>query len=169
VSPYDANVPTPLVSGDAVYVASAGTGGGMLRLKAVEGGIQPEELYFDAKLPAAIGGVVRVGDYLYGTTSQAMLAFDFGTGEVKWQDRALGAASLLLADDRLYLHGENGEVALVEPSPERYIEKGHFTPSNPPEHANTKSKAWAYPVVADGRLYIRDENALWCYDVRAGR
>ena len=167
VSPYDANVPSPLPIGDRIYVASAGTGGGTIKLAAKEGGVEPQELYFDSKMPAAIGGVVKVGDHLYGTTSKAMLCIDFESGKVAWEDRALGAASLLFADGRLYLHGENGEVALAEPSPEKYIEKGHFNPPNRPAYANTKSKAWAYPVLSQARLYIRDDNALWCYNVKA--
>ena len=86
---------------------------------------------------------------------------------MKWQDRALGAASLCYADGRLYLHGENGEVALVEPGPESYRERGRFMPPGPPPHSQQMEKAWAYPVVANGRLYVRDHGTLWCYDVRA--
>jgi hypothetical protein len=71
------------------------------------------------------------------------------------------------ADGLLYLHGENGEVALVEASAEAYRERGRFTPPNGPEHANAMEKAWVYPVIADGRLYIRDLDRLWCYDIRA--
>jgi hypothetical protein len=81
----------------------------------------------------------------------------------------LGAASLCYADGRLYLHGENGEVALVEPSPKGYREKGRFTPPDQPKRVNEMEKAWTYPVVANGRLYIRDHGMLWCYDVQAAR
>jgi hypothetical protein len=62
----------------------------------------------------------------------------------------------------------NGEAALVEPSPEGYREQGRFSPPNPPKRANNMEKAWAYPVVAGGRLYLRDHGCLWCYDVQAG-
>jgi outer membrane protein assembly factor BamB len=86
---------------------------------------------------------------------------------VKWDDRSIGAAALCYADGRLYLHGENGEVALVEATPEAYREKGRFKPTDSPDRGN--SKAWAYPVIADGRLYIRDLGTLWCYDVKAAR
>jgi len=92
------------------------------------------------------------------------MCVEFTTGTVKWQDRGVGAGSVCYADGHLYLHGENGEVALVEATPEAYREKGRFTPPNPPERG--RSRAWAYPVVADGRLYIRDMNSLWCYDVK---
>ena len=95
-------------------------------MQAKDGGVVAEPLYFEAKLPTAIGGTVKVGDFLYGTTAQAMLCVDFKTGQVKWEERALGAASLCFADCRLYLHGENGEAALVEPSADGYRERGRF-------------------------------------------
>ena len=133
VSRYGANIPTPVASKGEIYTASAGTGGGLVRLKAAGGAVTAEEVYFESKLPTAIGGVVKVGDFLYGTTAQAMLCLEFATGKLKWEDRALGAASLCAADGRLFLHGENGEVALVEPSAEGYREKGRFTPSDLPK------------------------------------
>ena len=166
VSRYGANIPTPLASGDLIYVGSAGTGGGTVRLKKQDGGIDVEQLYFESKLPTSIGGAVKVGDFLYGTTAQALLCIEFATGKVKWEDRAIGAASLCYADGNLYLHGENGEVALVEASPEGYHEKGRFTPPGQPAHSKPMEKAWAYPVVANSRLYIRDHGSLWCYDVK---
>jgi outer membrane protein assembly factor BamB len=167
VSRYGANIPSPLASGDSIYCASAGTGGGVVRLKARDGAIQPEEAFFGPKYPTAIGGTIKVDDYLYGTTGEAMVCVDFNTGQVKWQERSLGAASLCYLDGRLYLHGENGQVALVEPSPEGYLERGRFAPPDPPKHLNDMEKAWAYPVVANGQLYLRDHNNIWCYNVRA--
>ena len=52
-------------------------------------------------------------------------------------------------------------------APTRYREKGRFTPPGQPKRKDSKERAWTYPVVADGRLYIRDLGTLWCYDVRA--
>lgn len=166
VSRFNANIPTPVVGGDLIYAGSAGTGGGAVRLKAHDGGVIAEPAYFEAKLPTSIGGAVKVGDQLYGTTSQALLCVEFATGKVLWEERALGAASLGWADGRLYLHGENGAMALVEPSPEGYREKGRFTPADLPVRSNAMEKAWAYPVIANGRLYIRDLNTLWAYQVK---
>jgi len=165
ISRFEANIPTPVASDGYVYVASAGTGGGTVKVTATDGAVEAEPIYFDAKMPTAIGGAVKIGDFLYGTTGQAMLCIEFATGEVKWQARALGAASLCYADGNFYLHGEeNGDVALVEATPEAYRERGRFTPSDQP--MGRRGKAWAYPVVANGRLYIRDFGALWCYDVK---
>lgn len=169
VSRYGANIPTPVASDGLIYAGSAGTGGGSVKLKSKEGGVESEEVYFDAKLPTAIGGSVKVGKFLYGTTAQALLCLEFASGQVKWEERSIGTASLCYADGRLYLHGENGEVALVEPSADGYREKGRFTPSDQPKHGNPMEKSWAYPVVANGNFYIRDHGMLWSFDVRAAR
>ena len=166
ISRYGANIPTPVTSDGYIYCASAGTGGGAVKLKVNGGAVEPEQVYFEPKLPTAIGGAVKLGDFLYGASGQALLCIEFATGQVKWEDRALGAAALCYADDRLYLHGENGEVALVEPSPQSYREKGRFTPPDQPKHSNSMEKSWAYPVVANGQLYIHDHGTLWCYDVK---
>ena len=166
ISRYGANIPTPLASGDLIYVGSAGTGGGAVKLLPKDGGVAAQEIYFESKLPTSIGGVVKIGDFLYGTTAQALLCTEFVTGKVKWENRAIGAASICYADGHLYLHGENGDVALVEASPEAYREKGRFTPPDQPKHDKQMEKAWAYPVVANGKLYIRDHSTLWCYDIK---
>lgn len=166
VSRFNANIPTPVAGDGFVYAGSAGTGGGAVKLDAKGGGVEAQQVYFDQKMPAAIGGAVKIGEYLYGTTAQAMLCIEFATGKVMWQDRALGAAAICYADGRLYLHAENGDVALVEPSPAGYREHGRFTPPGQPKRTNPMEKAWAYPVVANGRLYVRDHGSLWCYAVK---
>jgi hypothetical protein len=73
------------------------------------------------------------------------------------------------AEGLLYMHGEGGDVALVEATAEAYHEKGRFTPPTQPTHGNPMEKAWAYPVIANGRLYIRDLDMLWCYDILAAK
>lgn len=160
-------IPTPVADGDFIYSAGAMAGGGAVRLKADGGPFEAEQVYFSPKLPTSVGGAVKVGEYLYGTSAAGLLCLEFTTGTVKWDDRSIGAASLCCANGRLYLHGENGEVALVEATPEAYHEKGRFKPTDPPDRGS--SKAWAYPVIAYGRLYIRDIGTLWCYDVKASR
>lgn len=160
-----ANMPTPVVRNGYVYSAAGRSGGGLVELTAQQGNVKADEVYFTPKLPTSLGGSVLVGDYLYGTTAQVVVCAEFTTGDVKWTQRGIAPASVCYADGRLYLHGENGDVALVEATPEGYRETGRFTPPNQPDRG--KSKAWAYPVVANGRLYIRDLDALWCYDVRA--
>jgi outer membrane protein assembly factor BamB len=166
VSVYGANIPTPVASDGIVYVGSAGTGGGAVKLVAKGDSIEPEQLYFGPKYPTAIGGAVKVQDYLYGTTGQALQCIDFATGQVKWEERSVAPGSLCYADGLLFVHGENGQVALVEATPDGYHEKGRFAPVDQPQKANGMEKAWAYPVAVNGRLYIRDHNSLWCYNVK---
>jgi outer membrane protein assembly factor BamB len=167
VSQFRANIPTPLSHGNLIYSAGAGTGGGLVKLTADGESVAARQVYFSPKLPTAIGGCLLVDDCMYGTANQGLLCVDFATGAIKWDDRSVGPASLCFADSRLYLHGENGEVALIEPSPDGYREKGRFSPPDQPKHSNQMEKAWAYPVVSNGRLYIRDHNMLWCYDVKS--
>lgn len=161
-----ANIPTPVAHNGYVYSASGRGGGGLVRLKAAGGAVEAEPVYASNRLPTSIGGSVLVGDHLYGTSTGGLMCVEFTTGTVKWQERGIGAGAVLYADGRLYVHGENGQVALVEATPEAYREKGRFTPPDLPERG--KSQAWAYPVVANGRLYIRELGSLWCYDVKAG-
>jgi outer membrane protein assembly factor BamB len=161
-----ANAATPVAFENHVYSAAGMVGGGLARIKADNGAFDTEPVYFSKRLPVALGGSVKVGDHLYGTSSTALLCVDWLTGNIKWEDRAVGPSSVCYADGRLYVHGENtGEVALVEATPDGYREKGRFTPPEMPDRKYAKS--WAYPVVANGRLYIRDLGTLWCYDVKA--
>jgi outer membrane protein assembly factor BamB len=161
-----ANIPTPVAHDNLVYTGTGRGGGGLAKINSGGNGFEAEELYFSTKLPTAIGGAVLVDGHLYGTSSGGVMCVDFATGDVKWQERSVGAGSLCYADGRLYVHGESGEVALVEATPEAYRELGKFTPPDQPERARG-AKAWAYPVVANGRLYLRDATSLWCYDVKA--
>ena len=165
MSTYGATIPSPVVGDGLVYSAGSGSGGGAVRPVARGGGVEAEQVYFDAKLPTAIGGAVLVGGNLYGCAAQVLVCADFKTGQIKWTDRSAAPGSLCYADGMLYLHGENGEVALVEAKPDGYREHGRFTPANPPKRISGMEKAWAYPVVCDGRLYIRDHEMLWCYEV----
>ncbi len=162
-----ANIPTPLAHDAFVYSASGRGGGGLVELKTSDSGIEPAEIYAGPKLPTSIGGAVRIGDALYGTNTAGLMCVDFASGEVKWQDRSVGPGAVCFAEGRIYVHGEEGDVALVEGTPDAYREKGRFAPPDQPEKG--RAKAWAYPVVANGRLYIRDWGTLWCYDVSAGK
>jgi outer membrane protein assembly factor BamB len=160
---------TPLADKEFIYSGAYRAGGGLIKLVAKDGGVKAQEIYFSPKLPVGIGGVVKVADYLFGSTGQGLLCVEFKTGEIKWKEPGLGPASWLFADGRLYLHGENGDVAIIEASPEAYREKGRFTPPEQPKRANQMEKAWSYPVIANGRLYIREVGSLWCYDIRSGK
>jgi outer membrane protein assembly factor BamB len=165
-----ANIPTPVAHGGYVYTATAMGGAALVKLTAASGGIRAETVYTSKKLPDRIGGAVQVGECLYGTTGRGLLCATFKTGKVLWEDRCVGPGSICYADGCLYVHGENtGAVALVAATPTSYREKGRFTPPGQPDYRadGSGTKAWSYPVVANGRLYVRNQGSLWCYDISA--
>ncbi len=164
---------TPVALGEYVYGGALGVGGVLVRLKSGGGGDGAEQVYFTRGLPNGIGGAVVVGETIYGTeVGQNLVAAELTTGKLKWQDKSFGWASLAYADGHLYLHGINGDLALVEATPEGYREKGRFTPPAQPKKKQAgpfPEGAFAYPVIANGRLYIRDLGTLWAYDIKASR
>jgi hypothetical protein len=85
---------------------------------------------------------------------------EFETGKVMWKDRSVGKGSLTFADGHLYLFSENNVVGLAEATAEGYKEKGRFTVED------QGLPSWAHPVVCGGKLYIRNQGMLSCYDVR---
>jgi outer membrane protein assembly factor BamB len=136
-------------------------GSALVQLVVTDGKVEVKEVYKNKNLPNYHGGVVRVGDYIYGTNSRSLVCLDFKTGEKKWDDRCVGQASVIAADGMLYVRGENGEVALVEATPEGYREKGRFeTPSG-------RGQSFPHPVLADGKLFLHDGDTLLCYDLKA--
>ena len=163
------SIQTPVARDGYVYSGASRVGGGAVKLSVSQGTVSAKEVYFDPKLPTAIGGTVIVGDYLYGSSQSAVMCVDYKTGQIKWNERSIAPVSLCYADGMLYMHGEEGGVALIEASHEAYREHGRFAPPNQPKHGNPMEKAWAYPVIANGKLYIRDLNTMWCYDIKASR
>ncbi len=161
---------TPVARGEFVYGGALGIGGGLVRLKADGNGVAAEQVYFIRGLPNGMGGAVLVGDHIYGTeVGQKLIAAEFTTGKVKWQAENFGWASVAAADGLLYLHLVSGEMILVEATPEAFREKGRFTPPSPPKRKQVgqfPEGAFAYPVIANGRLYIRDLGTLWAYDIK---
>ena len=162
-----ANIPTPVASGARVYSSAGNVGGALIRVSAAGETVSAEQLYLERGLPNTGGGSVLVGTTLYGTTREGLVAADYQTGKVLWQSPGIGPASIIAADGLLILHGENGDLALVDASAESYREQGRLTPPAQPEHMNRMEKAWAYPALANGRLYVRDRGTLWCFNVAA--
>ena len=161
---------TPVGRDDYVYCGALGVGGALVRLKAERGGVAAEQVYLTRGLPNGIGGAVLVGEYLYGTEpTQQLLAVEFKTGKVMWKADNFGWASVASADGLLYLHLVNGDFVLAEAAPAGYRERGRFTPPNQPKKKQAgqfPEMAFAYPVIANGRLYIRDLGTLWAYDIK---
>ena len=167
-----AQVFTPVARDGLVYAGALSIGGGLIRLKPDGNGVAAEQVYFERGLPNGFGGAVLVGDYFYGSdpAEQKVLAVEFTTGKVMWKAESLGRSSLAYADGLLYVHAWRGDVGLVEATPEGYREKGRFTPpsqTKPTKAGQYSDTSYAHPVIANGRLYIRDSGNLWAYDIKA--
>jgi outer membrane protein assembly factor BamB len=162
VSNRTANIATPIARGNHVFLSSDyGTGGGLLALTPSANGIKASEVYFTNEMRNHHASSVLVGDYLYGFSSSILTAMHFETGKVAWRDRSVGKGSLVFADDRLYLFSENGVVGLAEANPQKYVEHGRF------ELRTGNLPTWSHPVVSGGKLFIRDQDTLYAYDVAA--
>lgn len=164
-----ANVATPVWFGQTIFAASGyGKGGGLVWPRRAGRGFEPQELYFSSHMKNHHGGFIVLTDasgapYLYGSDDPGMLTcLDYKTGDVKWADRGPGKCSLLCADGMLYCRSESGPMTLVEATSEGYRQRGRF---NQPDRSN--KNAWPHPVIANGMLYLRDQDVLLCYDVRA--
>ena len=153
-----ANVATPIVRANRVFISSDyGTGGGVVEIKPDN---KAQEIWFTRDMRNHHSSSVLIGDYLYGFSSAILTAIKFDTGEIAWRDRSVGKGSLVYADGNLYCFSENGVVGLVEATPTGYKEKGRFR--IPQDQLPT----WTHPVVAGGRLYLRDQDTIYAFDVK---
>jgi outer membrane protein assembly factor BamB len=163
-----ANITSPLVFGDYVLATTSyKTGCALLHITRDGDKFAAEEVYFLASkdFENHHGGVVLLGGYLYGGHGQnrgAPVCLKFATGEMAWKERApsYGSAAALYADGHLILRYDRGPVVLIEATPEAYRLKGTFTP------LTADGPAWAHPVIHRGKLYLRHNDILACYDVR---
>jgi len=157
-----ANCCAPIVDQDHVFASSAyGTGGGLAKITQADNKFAADEVYFEKKLECHHGGIIKIGNWMYSNGGGTLICMDFLTGKIMWQNRSVGKGSLMAADGMLYVLSENHEIALVDASPGEYVERGRFKIKS---HGRP---SWAHPVVAGGRLYIRDQESLTAYDVRA--
>ena len=157
-----ANIATPIARGNKVFLSSDyGTGAGLLELSVSGKSITPRQVYFTREMRNHHASSVLIGEHLYGFSSAILTAMKFDTGEVAWRDRSVGKGSVIFADERLYLFGENGVVGLAEANPTGYREHGRF------ELRTGSLPTWAHPVVANGKLFLRDQDTIYAYNVRA--
>lgn len=156
-----ANIITPVVDGSKVFTSGSRSGGGLIDLQDENGAVVAKPIYYNNKLTPSIGGAVLVDGYLYASNSQYVFCADFATGEIKWSNRSVGQASICYADGRIYARGHStGEVVLLEANPKEYKEVGRFKQPD-----RSKIQAWPHPVIANGNLYLRDQDVLLCYSV----
>jgi len=157
-----ANVATPIYADNKVFFSSAyDTGGGLVDLTAQDGELKAKEIYFTRNMKNHHGGMVLVDGYLYGYNDMILTCLEFATGKMMWRDRSVGKGSVTYADGRLYIQSENNRMGLVEATPSGYHEKGRF------EIPDKGRMSWAHPAISDGRLYVRNQDTMLAYDIKA--
>jgi outer membrane protein assembly factor BamB len=162
------NAATPIVFRAAVgndtfdYVfASSNYSKGAVLLKLLPDGargIKVERVYETKQMQNHFSSSVRLGQYIYGFNETRLACMDLLTGKTTWQQRGFDKGSLTIADGRLIILGEHGKLALAEADPKKYQELASFQFSN--------ALCWSVPMVANGKLYARDQELIVCYDLR---
>jgi outer membrane protein assembly factor BamB len=162
-------IPTPIVRDDLVFFAAGYRRGGALlrQVPQADGGVTIEEIYgLNTDLANKHGGIVLVGDHLYGDSDDKGIPFcaELMTGKITWKQRGSGknSATVMAADDHVYIRYSNGTVSLVKADPAEYREVSSFAVPGSGERPS-----WAHMVILDGLLYLREGDAILCYDVRA--
>lgn len=164
-----ANVSSPIVRGNMVFVTTSyRTGSALLRIARKGEAWNAEEVYFlgPRDFENHHGGVVLAGDHVYGGDGQnkgVPVCLEFETGNICWKPEApgKGSAAVLYADGHLiFRYQDKGLIALIEAKPDAYRLKSTFQP------LNGDGPAWPHPVIHDGKLYLRHNDLLACYDLR---
>ena len=159
-------IPTPIIRDDLVFISVGYKRGGALLRQVAEGDQVSAEVVYElnTKLSNKHGGVVLVGDHVYGDSDDKGTPFcaDLITGEIKWKSRGSGkkSASIAAADGHLYIRYSDGTMTLVEANPNGFRETGSF---KVPGSGDRPS--WAHPVILDGKLYLREGDSVLCYDI----
>ena len=160
-------IPTPVYHDGIVFVTSSyGVGCNAFKITASEGKFTAAQLYANKTMANHHGGVVLVGGYVYGhSEGKGWVCLDLKSGNAAWEEKGKASkGSVVYADGHLILRAEEGKgtVWLIDATAEGFREKGRFNPPNRSEQAS-----WAHPVVSDGKLWLRDQDILLCYDLKA--
>ncbi|MST94556.1 MAG: polyvinylalcohol dehydrogenase [Pedosphaera sp.] len=158
-------ITTPVYHDGHVYVTSGyGVGCNLFKVTKAGAAFQAEQVYANKDMVNHHGGVIRLGENVYGhSDSKGWICQNFKTGATVWSSNKPGKGSITCADGHFYLRTEGGKgtVVLIEATPEAYKETGRFDQPN-----RSGQNSWAHPVVANGKLYLRDQDLLLCYDVK---
>ena len=134
----------------------------MLFLQSRSGRTTSRFAYHTDKMKNHHGGMVVVDGFVYGSSDPGILTcLELRSGNVAWQTRDVGKGSLTFADGHLYVRAESGPMYLVEATPQGHTIKGQLR-----QPQRSGKPAWSHPVVAEGKLFLRDQDMLFCYDLK---
>jgi outer membrane protein assembly factor BamB len=158
------NIATPILIDDYILITSGyEMGAAFLQIDKTDSGWHGNEVYKTRRLRDQFSTPVLYDKHVYGFDEASLVCLELSTGKVCWKQRGFEKGSLLAADGRLIVYGSNGLLALVKANPKSYDEMGRFRCSQ------QEASCWSVPALADGRLYIRDQEKVTCYDLKKGR
>jgi hypothetical protein len=142
----------------------------VLKISNTSGRVRASQVYFlpANKLQVHHGGMIYHQGHIYCGHGQGQgfpMCIDVVTGKATWpptRGPGQGSAAVAYADGHIYYRYENGIMALVEANPDQFRLKGAF------RIATVNGKSWPHPVISNGKLYLRDQDNLHCYDIRGG-
>ena len=161
-------IPTPICKDGRVYVSS-GYGVGSMQIE-LDSDNNVAERWFNKVMKNHHGGVILVDGHLFGYSDRAgWVCQNWETGERVWNERrALGKGAIAYADGRFYcLDERSGEIALIEASTEGWKEHGRFKIDPQTKRRKPSGMIWVHPVISNGKLYLRDQEIIVCYDIKA--
>ena len=164
-----ANIPSVIVDGDHIFASTGYGDGGSVLLQITASGIREIKYYSAGELQNHHGGMVLLDGHVYGGHGHNRgepFCLEMKTGRIAWkindnEIRKMGSAAVTCADGHLYFRYQNGMMKLVQANSRAYAEKGSF------QIPNDRKNSWQHPVVAGGKLYLRAQNILHCYDIKS--
>ena len=158
------SITTPLVIhrdiGDYVFVSSGyDKGSALIKIEADGTGFRASQVYKNLNLRTVFSSCVCRDDFIYGFDDVNLVCLDLRSGKKKWKEYGFGRGSLALADGHLIILSDQGTLALAAADPQEYREVSRF------QHSDQRS-TWTVPVIADGRLYVRDWTRVVCYELK---
>lgn len=156
---YGANVATPIVAGDYIFISTGyGKGCALVKIDKTGETWTARLIYKNLRMMAHFATCVLYQDHIYGFNDSTLTCMELRSGKVLWKERGFDKGSLTIADGQLYILGEFGTIAVADATPDAYREKARWSFS--------EKRCWTAPVIADGRLFVRNEEKIACYDLR---
>ncbi len=162
-------IPTPIFRDDQLYVTSGyGAGCALIKLTPKDGGVSADQAYANKNMVNHHGGVILVDGYIYGySDGKGWVCQNVKTGDIVWKDESLGKGSLTCAAGHLFCFDEKtGTLACVNVSTMGWEETGRMELPEKSKIKTQYNKIWTHPVIANGKLYLRHQDLLFCFELK---
>lgn len=153
------NVSMPIVVDRNRFFISSGYGKGaaLVEVKGSGNSLTASTIWENKNMKNKFNTSVLHNGYIYGLDEGILVCLDVNSGERKWKEGRFGYGQIILSNGHLIITSDQGEVALVKATPDRYTEVARFSA--------VEGQTWNYPAIANGRLLVRNSNQMAAYDI----